>query len=65
LERNWRDSGVGAVLFLVVAGVIYGSALGAMLFARMRVRAALAFAIAGSGNDGSHPDSAIWDGHCP
>ena len=114
-ERNWRGSGIGAVLFLVVAGVIYGSqpkvgasaeklvsfydgdrtriliatvifclgflnllwfaaalstdlrdagkggwvsavtassaALGAMLFARMTVRAALAFSIAGSGSN--------------
>jgi hypothetical protein len=24
-ERNWRGSGIGAVLFLVVAGVIHGS----------------------------------------
>ena len=115
-ERTWRGSGIGAVLFLVVAGVIYGSqpkvgasaeklvsfydgdrtriliatvifcigflnllwfaaalstdlrdvgkggwaaavtassaALGAMLFARMTVRAALAFSIAGSGSAG-------------
>jgi hypothetical protein len=115
-ERNWRGSGIGAVLFLVVAGVIYGSspkvgasaeklvtfydgdrtqiliatvifcfgflnllwfaaalstdlrdagyggwgtavtassaALGAMLFVRMTVRAALAFSIAGSGSPG-------------
>ena len=115
-ERNWRASGIGAVLFLIVAGVLYGSspkvgasadklvsfydgdrtriliatvifcfgflnllwfaaalstdlrdagkggwgaavtassaALGAMLFARMTVRAALAFSIAGSGSTG-------------
>jgi hypothetical protein len=114
-ERIWRGSGIGAVLFLVVAGVIYGSSpdvgssadelvsfydgdrtriliatvifcvgflnllwfaaalstdlrdagkggwaaavtassavLGAMLFARMTVRAALAFSIAGSGSN--------------
>jgi len=113
-DRNWRASGIGAVLFLVVAGVLYGSspkvgasadklvsfydgdrtriliatvifcigflnllwfaaalstelrdagkggwgsavtassaALGAMLFVRMTVRAALAFSIAGSGS---------------
>jgi hypothetical protein len=115
-DRIWRSSGIGAVLFLVVAGVLYGSspkvgasaaklvsfydgdrtriliatvifcigflnllwfaaalstdlrdagksgwgaavtassaALGAMLFARMAVRAALAFSIAGSGSTG-------------
>jgi len=114
-ERNWRASGIGAVLFLIVAFVIYGrspkvgasadklvsfydgdrtriliatvifcigflnllwfaaalstdlrdagkggwatavtassAALGAMLFVRMAVRAALAFSIAGSGSD--------------
>ena len=114
-ERIWRGSGIGAVLFLVVGGVIYGgnspkvgasaqelvsfydgdrtriliatvifcigflnllwfaaalstdlrdagkdgwasavtaasAALGAMLFARMALRAALAFSIAGSGS---------------
>jgi hypothetical protein len=115
-DRIWRGSGIGAVLFLVVAGVLYGSspkvgasaeklvsfydgdrtriliatvifcigflnllwfaaalstdlrdegksgwgaavtassaALGAMLFARMTVRAALAFSISGSGSTG-------------
>jgi hypothetical protein len=115
-DRIWRGSGIGAVLFLVVAGVLYGTspkvgasadqlvsfydgdrtriliatvifcigflnllwfaaalatdlrdagksgwgaaatassaALGAMLFVRMTVRAALAFSIAGSGSIG-------------
>jgi hypothetical protein len=114
-ERNWRGSGIGAVLFLVVAFITYGNspkvgasadklvsfydgdrtriliatiifcvgflnllwfaaalstdlrdagkggwatavtassaALGAMLFLRMALRAALAFSIAGSGSD--------------
>jgi hypothetical protein len=115
-ERNWRASGIGAVLFLIIAYVIYGSqpkagasadklvsffdgdrtriliatvifclgflnllwfaaalstdlrdagkggwataatassaALGAVLFLRMTVRAALAYSIAGSGSPG-------------
>jgi hypothetical protein len=115
-ERTWRASGIGAVVFLIVAGVLYGNspkvgaspekllsfydgdrtriliatvvfcigflnllwfaaalstdlrdagkggwgaavtassaALGAMLFVRMTVRAALAFSIVGSGGGG-------------
>ena len=47
LSTNLRDAGLGG---WATAVTVSSAALGAMLFARMAVRAALAFSIAGSGS---------------